>query len=465
MAEIAYPRATLAATILGSSIAFIDGSVVNVALPALAADLDAGGTGLAWTISAYLLPLGALTLLGGALGDHYGRRRVFLLGLVLFTVASVVCGLAPSLGWLLFGRAVQGVGAALLLPASLALLGSSFEGAARGTAIGSWAAVGALLSAAGPLFGGWLVDTVGWRAIFFINVPLAIAAAALAIRFVVETRGLRRTSLDWTGGFLATLSLLMITLALTWASESSRSPVGIASAGIAGLLVLAIFVLTEVRKGEDALMPIALFSARRFVGLSLLTLFLYAALGGLVVLLPYFLIEFARYSAVEAGAAMLPLPLAIGFGSPLVGRLSRRFGARGLLGIGSTVVAVGLLAFLRVGTGPSDYFTMILPAVLTVSIGMMLCVAPLTTAVIEAVDRDHVGAASGLNSAIARIGGLLATAGLGMVFVRLGSVEQFLAAFHVAAICGAVLAAASAASVALLFARDAPPPLPRRPAG
>jgi predicted MFS family arabinose efflux permease len=250
--------------------------------------------------------------------------------------------------------------------------------------------------------------------------------------------------------------LLAITLALTMASEPSPSLPGVAATMVAGVILLAGFAMVEIRKGKDALMPVALFSTRPFIGLSLLTLFLYAALGGLVVLLPYFLIEVCDYSAVAAGAAMLPLPVAIGIGSPFVGMLSTRFGTRTLLGAGSGIVAVGLTAFTRVGGPDANYLTVIFPAMFIVSMGMMLCVAPLTTAVIEAVDSDHVGAASGLNSAVARVGGLLATASLGSVFVRLESADTYLAAFHTAVLCGAALASASAVSV-LLMAADAPP--------
>jgi EmrB/QacA subfamily drug resistance transporter len=450
-----HKRAVLAATILGSSVAFIDGSVVNVALPSLAVGLDAGGFALAWTISAYLLPLGALTLLGGALGDSYGRRRVFLCGLSVFTAASILCGLAPSIGWLLVGRAAQGIGAAVLLPNSLALLGSSFEGAARGRAIGSWAAAGALLSAVGPLMGGWLVDNAGWRAIFFINVPVAAPAFILMLRFVEEQETPGKRGLDWPGGLLATLSLLAVTLALSLASEPASSLPVVAFTAALGCVLLVVFTVVENRKGEASLIPISLLTSRPFVGLSFLTLFLYAALGGLVVLLPYFLIEIGRYSGVAAGAAMLPLPLAIGLGSPLAGRLSARFGPRRLLGTGSIAVALGFAGFQRVAAGDIDYVVAILPAMFVISLGMMLCVAPLTTAVIETVDTEHIGAASGLNSAIARIGSLLATAALGFAFAQLGNAESFLTAFHTAAWCGTILAVAAAASI-LLSAPKAP---------
>lgn len=281
-----HPAWTIAATMLASSLAFIDGSVTNVALPAIGKDLNAGAANLPWIINAYLLPLSALLLLGGAAGDHYGRLRMLIGGICLFTLASVACALAPNLEVMLASRAVQGIGAAILLPNSLGILGSSFEGEARGRAVGTWAAAGSIASAIGPPLGGWLVEAIGWRAIFYLNVPVALAALAIAA-------GLE----SWLG-------------------------LG------AGAMLLLVFLLTERRLGDRAMMPLALFGSRAFVGLSLLTFLLYAALGGLLVLLPFLLINGGGYSLAAAGFALLPFSIVLGTTSRFSGRLAERIGPR-----------------------------------------------------------------------------------------------------------------------------------------
>jgi EmrB/QacA subfamily drug resistance transporter len=319
-----HTAATLAATILGSSVAFIDGSVVNVALPALASDLGAGPAELAWSINAYLLPLGALTLFGGAAGDHFGRRRLFLLGMAIFLASSVLCAMSPSVAWLLIGRALQGIGAACLMPNSLAILGAAFDGEARGRAIGTWAAVGAIAGTVGPLIGGWLVDTLGWRAIFLLNLPVGAAAAWLAWRYVTESSDRDIAApLDWTGATAATLGLGLLTWSLTAATEPASLAL-VALSAVAGFALLVAFLRVEAKLGNGAMMPLTLFATSTFAGLTILTFFLYAALGGLFVLLPFLLIRVAKYSAIEAGAALLPLPLLIGLGSRMMGRSPRR---------------------------------------------------------------------------------------------------------------------------------------------
>lgn len=453
---VGHPRATLAATILGSSLAFIDGSVVNVALPALGADLSAGPGSLAWIISAYLLTLSALILMGGALGDHYGRRRLFLGGIAVFLVASLACAWAPSLGVMLGGRALQGVGAALLMPNSLALLGASFEGEAKGRAIGTWAGAGALAGAAGPLLGGWLVEAVGWRSIFLINLPVGAAAAWLAWAYVPESRDRRvGARLDVVGAVLVTASLALLTWSLTAAAAGTGAdPTPIAIGAVVGVALLALFVRTELRLGSDALMPLFLAHGGTFVGVTLLTFFLYAALGGLIVLLPFALIRAEGYSPVEAGAAMLPIPILIGLGSRFMGRVAARVGGRLPLGLGALIVAGGLALYIRLGA-TGDYWRDVLPATFLVAVGMAICVAPLTTTVMGSVDADHVGAASGFNSAVARIGGLIATALLGFVFVEQGSREALLAGVHAAALVGAAVAAVAGAC-ALVLIRTSP---------
>ncbi len=451
-AVTARPGLTLAATILGSSVAFIDGSVVNVALPALARDLGAGPSALTWAINAYLLPLGALILLGGGLGDHFGRRRLFLLGLVLFTLASLICAAAPSFAWLLAGRGLQGLGAALLMPNSLAILGSAFTGEARGRAIGTWAAVGALAGALGPILGGWLVDAIGWRTIFLLNLPIASAAAGLAWRYVAESREAHpAASLDWGGASLATAGLGLLTWSLTQASAASGGGPAVWLAASGGAALLAGFVALEHRRGERAIMPLAMFAAPIFVGLTLLTFFLYGALGGLLVLLPFLLIRVEHWPAVAAGAALLPVPIVIGLGSRLMGRLTARIGGRLPLAAGAAMVGAGLALYARAGAGPLNYWSDILPPTLLVALGMGASVAPLTTTVMASVDTDHVGAASGFNSAVARIAGLVATALLGFVFARQGSAADFMAGFRAAAAIGGVSAALAAACALVLI--------------
>jgi len=447
-----HPTATLAASILGSGLAFIDGSVMNVALPALDRDLRPGPDGLAWLVNAYLLTLTALILLGGAAGDRYGRRRLFLTGIGLFLAASLVCAAAPTLPIILAGRAAQGIGAAMLMPNSLALLGAGFDDEAKGQAIGTWAGVGALTSAIGPLVGGWLVDAVGWRTIFLVNLPVGLAAAWLAWRFVPESRDSRAGArLDLPGALLGAVSLALCTWALTAAAKPGTDAALWIGAGVIGFALLTAFGWLEFKRGENALMPLFLMRSATFVGVTLLTFFLYAALGGLIVLLPFVLIRAEGYSAIEAGAAMLPVPILIGLGSRLMGRVAARIGGRLPMGLGALIVAAGLVLYLGVGAANASYWREVLPATLVVALGMAVCVAPLTTTVMSSVNADHVGVASGFNSAVARMGGLIATALLGFVFAEQGSSAALVATAHVATLVGAGLAAVAAASAFLLI--------------
>jgi EmrB/QacA subfamily drug resistance transporter len=434
--SVRHPNWTIAATMLASSLAFVDGSVTNVALPAIRADLQAGAADLQWVINAYLLPLSALLLMGGAAGDHYGRRRMLIAGIFLFCAGSIACALAPSLAVLLASRVVQGVGASVLMPNSLGILGASFEGEARGRAVGTWAAAGAIASAIGPPLGGWLVDSVGWRAIFYLNIPIAAAAVAIAW-FYVEESAEGKEPLDWTGAILATAALGALTWALTlWSSHHEASMAAWAGL-VAGTIGLALFVLTEHRLGEHAMMPLGLFGSRPFVGLTMLTFLLYGALGGLLVLLPYLLIVGGGYTPLQAGFALLPFSIVIGAGSRIAGGLTERMGPRLPLTIGPIVTGTGFAMMLRADPQGS-YWTSILPAMVVIALGMAGAVAPLTTAVLSSVDQAHSGTASGFNSAIARTGGLIATALAGAVISQAGT--QLTGAFHVAAVVAAVLA-------------------------
>lgn len=346
-----HPRWILAATIAASSLAFIDGSVVNVALPAIGKSFRASPADLQWTINAYLLPLSALLLLGGAAGDHFGRRSLLIAGILVFALSSVLCALAPSAPLLLAGRGLQGIGAAMLMPNSLAVLGDAFSGEARGRAIGTWASVGAIAGAIGPPLGGWLVGTVGWRAIFLLNLPVAAFAIAAAWRYVPQS-GEGDQPLDWLGAFLATLALGLLTWGLTfWSGGHHAAAAPIAAAG-AGAVLLIAFLWHEHRRGERAMMPLSLFASMPFVGLTLMTFLLYGALGGLLVLLPYVLIS-GGYAPVQAGIALLPLPVGIGVASRLMGRLTEQLGPRLPLSIGPVVTGTGFALLVRVDPSAS----------------------------------------------------------------------------------------------------------------
>jgi EmrB/QacA subfamily drug resistance transporter len=446
------PRLVLTTCILASSLAFIDGSVVNVGLAAIGHSLRGNAEDLQWVINAYLLPLSAFVLLGGAAGDRFGRGRVLVFGVALFGVSSALCAAAPTLGWLLVARAAQGIGAALLLPNSLAILGGTFSGEARGRAVGTWSAASSIGSATGPVLGGWLIDVVGWREIFLLNIPLACAAIALAVAYIRDPPNEGDTPLDLAGALLAAGSLVLLTWGLTigtgrdgWSSSAS-----LAIAIGAGLL--AVFLWVEMRRGGDAMMPLALFSSREFIGLSILTLLLYGALGGLFVLVPYLLIQGAHFSGTAAGAALFPLPIILAATSRAMGALAGRIGPRLPLTVGPLVVAAGFVLLLGYDAA-SDYWRTLFPAIVIISLGMAGAVAPLTTAVLASVDPRHTGSASGLNSALARLGGLIATALLGGVFAAQG--EALFGAFHVAAIACAAAALASSAA-ALAFTRQLP---------
>lgn len=427
-------------SVCASSLSFIDGSVLNVALPAMRESLDASAAQIQWVVNGFTLPLAALILLGGALGDHQGRRRWLVIGTILFGLASVLCAVSRSLELLLVGRALQGVAAALLLPNSLALLNSAYEGEARGRAVGIWAAAGAISAAIAPLIGGWLVDHVGWPSIFYINIPFAAVSIAVALWKVPESKDRQKVPIDFPGAVLATLGLGALAYGLTlWSSHRSFSPLVGASIA-AGIVILVVFMLIERRAGEKAMIPLRYFGDWCFSSLNLTTFLLYGTFGSCLLLLPYVLISAGGYSPVAAGMSLLPLSILMGLGSPLMGKLATRFGPRVPLTVGPLVVAAGFLLATRVASDQA-YWTNVFPAVTLIALGMSILVAPLTSTVLVSVDPKHTGMVSGFNSALSRAGGLFGVSLLGAVLAENG--KALLAPYSVAMIIGAVVAALS----------------------
>jgi EmrB/QacA subfamily drug resistance transporter len=438
-------------SVAASSLSFIDGSILNVALPAIRAGTGASAAEVQWVVNIYTLPLAALILLGGSLGDHQGRRQWLVIGTALFGIGSLTCALSGSLEPLLAGRALQGIGAGLLLPNSLALLDGAYDGEARGRAIGIWAAAGAIAAAIAPLIGGWLVDHVGWQSIFLINLPFVAVAILIALTRVAEVSEPRLARLDLGGATLATLGLGAATYGLTlWSQDFVLGTVAAIAMAI-GLVLLVAYVLCERRLGSKAMIPLSLFADNRcFSALNLMTFLLYGAFGGAMLLIPYVLIEAGGYSPVEAGLSLLPLSILLGLGSPLMGKLAVRVGPRWPLTIGPVFVGLGLVLGTRIAAS-QDYWTHVFPAILVMAFGMTLAVAPLTSTVLAAVKANQTGMASGFNSAVARLGGLIAVALLGAVLTGQG--KAMLAPFATALVVMGVVAALGGAASWIGLAR------------
>ena len=463
-------RWVVLATVLGSGLATIDATVVGIALPAIGREFHTGLTSLQWIVTGYTLTLAGLLLVAGALGDRYGRRRVFVVGVVWFALASLLCGLAPNAGVLIAARTLQGVGAALLTPSSLAILEATFVPEDRGRAIGAWSGLGGLAAAVGPFLGGWLISAFSWRLIFYINLPLAAAVILVSLRHVPETRSAVATGrVDLLGGALVTGSLLGLCYGLTEGGPLGWDSPAVLFALIAGVALLLAFVLRE-RRAAHPLLPLEVFGSRRFSATNAVTFIVYGALGATLFLLPIQLQQVAGYPPMAAGAALLPVTVIMLLLSARSGALAARIGPRPQMTIGPVLVAVGILLLVRIGPD-GNYLTQVLPAMVVFGLGLAATVAPLTATALSSVDPEHSGLASAVNNDVARVGGLIAiailpaAAGIGELTYR--NPAAFSSGFRAACVIAAVVCAAGGVLAGLTLGgeprpAEAPVPAPER---
>jgi EmrB/QacA subfamily drug resistance transporter len=440
--------------------AFLDSTVVNIALPTIGRDFDAPLSGLQWVVNGYLLTLAALILVGGSLGDRFGRRRIFVIGVAWFAAASLLCGIAPTLSLLVAARVLQGIGGALLTPGSLAIIEASFYEDDRGEAIGAWSGLGGIATAIGPFLGGWLIQAVSWRLIFLLNLPLAIAVIAISLRHVPESRDPEAPAeLDLPGAALAALGLFGITYALIEGPSLGATSPLVLGAALLGVLALVAFVVVE-RRSSHPMLPLDIFRSRQFTGANLTTFAVYAALSAMLFLLVLQLQQVLGYSPLAAGAATFPLTLLMLVLSPRAGRLATRIGPRLPMTLGPIVAGLGMLLMARIGAG-SSYLRDILPAVVVFGLGLALTVSPLTATVMAAADANRAGIASAVNNAVARVAGLIAVAVIPLLAGVTGDAyldpAAFSAGFRTGAIYTAILCMLGGL-VAWLTIRNPPKP-------
>ena len=448
----------IAATVLGSGVAALDATVVGIALPTIGHEFRADVAGLQWVVTSYLLTLSALLLVGGALGDRYGRRKVFVVGVIWFAAASLLCGLAPNIVFLIAARALQGVGGALLVPGSLAILEASFVPGDRSKAIGAWAGLGGIATAVGPFVGGYLIGAVSWRLIFYLNLPLTLAVVAIALRHVPESRDPAASGIDIVGAALAAIGLAGVCYGLIEGPDLGwRSPAIVLTLAI-GVLALGLFVVAEMRV-RHPMLPLAVFRSRQFSAANIVTLVVYAGLGGALFLLPVELQQVAHYTPLESGASLLPLTVIMLALSARSGALASRIGPRLQMSIGPVIVAVGLVMFGRIDAS-GGYLGEVLPAVIVLGLGLAATVAPLTSTVLAAAPAERSGIASAVNNDVARAAGLLAVAILpaaaGITGASYLHPDVFSAGFRTAMLAAAVTCVLGGVLAALTIRKPAP---------